>query len=145
MDFQTLPYVQDGKDGDIAATGFLVKKSSTDDTIVAGLKGNQYSDALLWGGGTVDDADHAANHNYVTRRGDKIPTLLKKDGTGKIGVFEINNNNIEINSDFVNVKFANSQDEGINDAEIKWSNSSWSNGVVNVNKKQTIENFGDTV
>jgi hypothetical protein len=94
VDFQTLPYVQDGKDGDIAATGFLVKKSSTDDTIVAGLKGNQDSDALLWGGGTVGDADHAANNNYVTSRGDKIPTLLKKDGTGKIGVMEIDSNNI---------------------------------------------------
>ena len=46
---------------------------------------------LLWGGGTYDEAFYAArNADYKkSTSGDPITTLLKKDGTGKIGIFKI--------------------------------------------------------
>lgn len=46
---------------------------------------------LLWGGGTYDEAFYAArNAGYLKKAGgDPITTLLKKDGTGKIGIFKI--------------------------------------------------------
>ena len=46
---------------------------------------------LLWGGGTYDEAFYAArNADYKkSANGDPITTLIKKDGTGKIGIFKI--------------------------------------------------------
>ena len=46
---------------------------------------------LLWGGATYDEAFYAArNAGYLKKAGgDPITTLLKKDGTGKIGIFKI--------------------------------------------------------
>lgn len=46
---------------------------------------------LMWGGGTYINALYAALHDYYMASGSssKITTLLKKDGTGKIGVFYI--------------------------------------------------------
>jgi hypothetical protein len=44
-------------------------------------------DAFIWGGATKEEAKHAATNNYYLSENseDKITTLIKKDGTGKIG------------------------------------------------------------
>ena len=59
-------------------------KSKTDTS----LSGND--NILLWGGGTYNEAFYAALNNYKkSSSGSEITTLLKKDGTGKIGIFKI--------------------------------------------------------
>lgn len=134
-DFIILPVVEDGKDGEIKteiANEFLVYGiGDKEDQVVAGLTKDP---VFFWGGGTQEES-----------REQKPPLYFNTDGTGKIGVFEINKNNIEINSDFVNVKFTNSQNESIDAGEIKWSNSTWYNGINNFNKGRTIENFDQSV
>ena len=59
--------------------------------VTAGLSGLSKDNILLWGGATYDEAFYAAQHDeYRTgENGRPITTLLKKDGTGKIGVYKI--------------------------------------------------------
>lgn len=54
---------------------------------------------LLWGGGTYEEAFYAANNaNYYKAASGTTPitTLIKKDGTGKIGVFKISSTQITV-------------------------------------------------
>ena len=53
---------------------------------------------LLWGGATYDEAFYAArNAGYLKKAGgDPITTLLKKDGTGKIGIFKISEDSVVV-------------------------------------------------
>lgn len=63
----------------------------------AGLSGLDDDNVLAWGGGDYEDAVTAAqnsdpengNGTYNKKDGTEITTLLKKDGTGKIGIFKI--------------------------------------------------------
>ena len=65
--------------------------------ITAGMSGliqnkdGEQDNVLLWGGGTYIDAFNASRDaNYLKETGGTpITTLLKKDGTGKIGIFKI--------------------------------------------------------
>ena len=65
--------------------------------ITAGMSGliqnkdGEQDNVLLWGGGTYIDAFNASRDaNYLKETGGiPITTLLKKDGTGKIGIFKI--------------------------------------------------------
>jgi hypothetical protein len=54
-------------------------------------------EVLMWGGGTYNEAFAASKNNYKSDTNKFIPTLLKKDGTGKIGVFEIDTNKAVVN------------------------------------------------
>lgn len=63
----------------------------------AGLSGLDDDNVLAWGGGDYEDAVEAAqnsdpesgNGTYAKKDGTEITTLIKKDGTGKIGIFKI--------------------------------------------------------
>lgn len=57
----------------------------------AGISGLDGDNILLWGGATYAQALNAALHDYFLNgtSGDLINTLLKMDGTGKIGCFRI--------------------------------------------------------
>lgn len=63
----------------------------------AGLSGLDDDNVLAWGGGDYEDAVEAAKNSdpesgdgtYNKKDGSEITTLIKKDGTGKIGIFKI--------------------------------------------------------
>ena len=59
--------------------------------VTAGLSGLSKDNILLWGGATYDEAFYAAQHDEYRKseNGSPITTLIKKDGTGKIGIFKI--------------------------------------------------------
>ena len=89
QDFVILPVVRDGAPGTLEASVLEVKEGTT---TVAGLNGTADSEALLWGGGTWQEAAEASASSTFSKGSGKgaITTLIKKDGTGKIGVFQIN-------------------------------------------------------
>ena len=71
----------------------------TSDVVSAGISGVSGTtqipeNVLLWGGGTYADAVNASNTDYYKSgySGNLITTLLKKDGTGKIGCARIIDN-----------------------------------------------------
>lgn len=59
---------------------------TTTEKVTAGMSGLNDDNVLMWGGGNYNDAAHAAQNEYKKINGEDITTLLKKDGTGKIGV-----------------------------------------------------------
>lgn len=88
-DFQTISSVRDGKDGEIIteiANEFLVEGTGDKaNEVVAGLTKD---DVFFWGGGTQEES-----------KAQQTPLYFKTDGTGKIGVFKINeDNNVEIST-----------------------------------------------
>lgn len=80
--------------GGLVMTQALMLKNEND-VVTAGMSGLQGSkdnpeNVLLWGGGTYKEAvNAAASPTYDKENGIPITTLLKKDGTGKIGIFKI--------------------------------------------------------
>ena len=88
-----------------------------DGSVTAGMSGlTTYNDkedkVLLWGGGTYEEAFAAANSDtYETGNGD-ITTLLKKDGTGKIGIFRISDTQAVVKTDQGEVLIDASTDNG---------------------------------
>ena len=82
--------------GGLLMTGVLMLKDTDNKTVTAGMSGltekdGEKDNVLLWGGGTYFDAFNASRDaNYLKKAGGTpITTLLKKDGTGKIGIFKI--------------------------------------------------------
>lgn len=68
-------------------------RSSYNNTVVP-------DNVLMWGGGTYVDAFLAAlSKDYLKEDGTTITTLLKKDGTGKIGCFKINGSSAVVDND----------------------------------------------
>lgn len=65
--------------------------------VTAGLSGLDEDNVLLWGGANYQDAVVAADHDYKKENGELITSLIKKDGTGKIGVFEVDNDSAVVN------------------------------------------------
>ena len=82
--------------GGLTMTNVLMLKNLAGD-VTAGMSGltqktgtTTADNVLLWGGGTYDEAFAAAlSANYYKSGTTPITTLLKKDGTGKIGIFKI--------------------------------------------------------
>ena len=83
--------------GGLVLTNVLALKNAND-KVTAGMSGIDDDNILLWGGGTYEDAVTAKNNttNYKKQDGTPITTLLKKDGTGKIGVFRIESSKASI-------------------------------------------------
>ena len=75
--------------GGLVLTNVIELKNEQGD-ITAGLSGIDSDNVLLWGGGTYDTAKEAAKDNS------HITTVIKKDGTGKIGIFNIDDNKVVI-------------------------------------------------
>ena len=80
--------------GGLTMTNVLMLKNLAG-SVTAGMSGltkheNKEDKVLMWGGGTYEEAYAAANsENYYKSGTTPITTLLKKDGTGKIGIFKI--------------------------------------------------------
>ena len=84
--------------GGLVLTNVLALRDTDNTTVTAGMSGVKSDNILLWGGGTYEDAVTAKNNttSYKKQNGTPITTLLKKDGTGKIGVFRIESNKASI-------------------------------------------------
>ena len=65
----------------------------------AGMSGVQDDNILLWGGADYANAENAAKNDYAKLNGVPITTLIKKDGTGKIGVTRIDEDSIRVVTD----------------------------------------------
>jgi len=82
--------------GGLVMTNVLMLKNEQNN-VTAGMSGltgttDNPEKVLLWGGGDYNDATVAAadtTGEYKKEDGTPITTLLKKDGTGKIGIFKI--------------------------------------------------------
>lgn len=78
--------------GGLVMTNLLMLKDTANagGEVNAGMSGVEADNILFWGGGTYDDAVAAKKSpNYYKSGTTPITTLLKKDGTGKIGIFKI--------------------------------------------------------
>lgn len=84
--------------GGLTMTNVLMLKSIPENgsqaVVTAGMSGlteyeNKKDNVLMWGGGTYEEAYAAANNDTYNTGNGTITTLLKKDGTGKIGIFKI--------------------------------------------------------
>lgn len=78
--------------GGLVSTSVIELQDGGDTT--AGISGLNNDGILLWGGATYSEACNAAaeGNDYYTQpgKGDRqITTLIRKDGTGKIGIFKI--------------------------------------------------------
>lgn len=82
--------------GGLVLTNVMALKD-LDGNVTAGLSGLDEDNVLLWGGANYQDAVVAANHDYRKEDGELITSLIKKDGTGKIGVFEVDNDSAIVN------------------------------------------------
>lgn len=79
--------------GGLTMTNVLMLKNLAG-SVTAGMSGltthnNKEDKVLMWGGGTYEEAYAAANNDTYNTGSGTITTLLKKDGTGKIGIFKI--------------------------------------------------------
>ena len=87
--------------GGLLMTNVLMLKNESN-KVTAGMSGLSGTSAnpekvLLWGGGDYYDASNAANSStYAKKDGTPITTLLKKDGTGKIGIFKIDDESVMV-------------------------------------------------
>ena len=91
--------------GGLLMTNVLMLKNLAG-AVTAGMSGltkktgtSTADNVLLWGGGTYEEAFYAANNaNYYKAASGTTPitTLIKKDGTGKIGVFKISSTQITV-------------------------------------------------
>ena len=91
-------YLKEALQQSTRITGGLVSTSVIElqdgGTTTAGISGLNSDGILLWGGATYSEACNAATegNDYYTQPGKcdrQITTLLRKDGTGKIGIFKI--------------------------------------------------------
>lgn len=107
--------------GGLVMTNVLMLKN-INGKVTAGISGITEEDenVLLWGGGTYKEAEYASKNDYAKdTTGDKMPVLLKKDGTGKMGCFEIvNENTISVNSEDGNSKIIISAGKNKQDTSI---------------------------
>ena len=78
--------------GGLVSTGVILLMDG--EKVTAGISGTKDDNILVFGGGTYSEAVNAAkndnDYHKQPGKGDKqITTLIKKDGTGKIGIFKI--------------------------------------------------------
>lgn len=112
--------------GGLVMTNVLMLKSIPENdskaVVTAGMSGmttykGKNDKVLMWGGGTYEEAYAAANsENYYKSGTTPITTLLKKDGTGKIGIFKIGEDKVEIdvpNHGLISIDASNSGESGI--------------------------------
>ena len=90
--------------GGLVMTNVLMLKDEKG-RVTAGMSGmvgteENPENILAWGGATYEQALYAALNGYLKGNvsSELITTLLKKDGTGKMGVFYINKDNAEVNT-----------------------------------------------
>ena len=104
--------------GGLVLTNVLMLRDFDNKTVTAGMSGltekdGEIDNVLLWGGGTYQEAFYASRDaNYLKEAGGTpITTLIKKDGTGKIGIFRIEKDKVAIRT--ANGTVVIDDDEGI--------------------------------
>ena len=81
--------------GGLLATSVILLRDGEE--VTAGMSGVKDDNILLFGGGSYSEAVNAASSpTYDKGDGKPITSLLKKDGTGKIGAFYVDENTIEV-------------------------------------------------
>lgn len=87
--------------GGLVLTNVLALRNIDNTTVTGGMSGVINDNVLLWGGGTYEDAVSASESSDYISSGTSIPitTLIKKDGTGKIGAFFIDKDTVKVVSD----------------------------------------------
>ena len=87
--------------GGLFLTNIIALRDSNNTLITGGMSGIKDDNVLLWGGGTYNHAVSAAKSPSYVSAGTGIPitTLIKKDGTGKIGAFFIDKDTVKVVSD----------------------------------------------
>lgn len=87
--------------GGLFLTNIIALRDSNNTLITGGMSGIKDDNVLLWGGGTYNHAVSAAKSPDYISAGTGIPitTLIKKDGTGKIGAFFIDKDTVKVVSD----------------------------------------------
>lgn len=157
MDAKSLMYLKDAlaNDTDIAGgiiatstiqlrdwTGNYLSDGKTKEYKVnSGLSGLDNDNVLMWGGGTYEEAANAAltdNDFHVgkDKTGRQITSLLKTDGTGKIGCFHIiNDNTIAVKSSDDNSDIVISAGENEKDTNI----------IINQDGDMKVLISGDTI
>ena len=97
VDLDFLIEIKDGANSRLETS--VLSMLDQDGNEVAGIDGTSDTDILLWGGGTHSQAKFAIDHGYYvdTTYTTKIPTLIQKNGEGKLGIFELgkDDHNIE--------------------------------------------------
>lgn len=98
--------------GGLTMTNVLMLKN-LQGAVTAGMSGltklpsdsSKSENVLLWGGGTYEDAYNAAESADYYKKDSATPitTLLKKDGTGKIGVFYIGEDKVLVKTAYGSV------------------------------------------
>ena len=91
--------------GGLVMTNILALRGSDGKTVTAGMSGIEDDNILLWGGGTYQEAVAAKNSTSYYKNGTTpITTLIKKDGTGKLGVFRIDDEGATIDDNMLDEK-----------------------------------------
>lgn len=85
--------------GGLVMTNVLMLKdlANAGGSVGAGMSGISADNIFMWCGGTYEDAVHAKDNDFEKLNGSDITTLLKKDGTGKIGIFKISETQAVVN------------------------------------------------
>ena len=115
---EALTYETDIAGGIVATTSIQLRdKVGSDYVVNAGISGIEDDNVLLWGGGTYEEAVAASKSvNYYKNGTTPITSLLKKDGQGKIGIFKIGEEKVEINvpnNGLISIDASNSGESGI--------------------------------
>lgn len=98
--------------GGLVMTNVLLLKNEKN-KVTAGMSGlagtsSNPEKVMLFAGGTYEDATlAAADPDYKKKDGTPITTLIKKDGTGKIGVFRIGENSVRVVTDSSTIVITN--------------------------------------
>lgn len=110
--------------GGLTMTNVLALKDETN-KITGGMSGLSNDNILMWGGGSYRDAVQMALKENYDIRTDKPITFLRKDGTGKVGIFKIGSDKADVqvpNGGFISIKAGGTTESGIfiaNNKEIK--------------------------
>lgn len=96
----------------VAVKGVLSMKNQSN-VVQSGISGKSDDNILIWGGGTYANALWAKDHNYKieARNPAEIMTLIKRDGTGKIGIFRILQNSVQVFDENGDLKVEITNDE----------------------------------
>lgn len=96
--------------GGLVMTNVMMLKNEDGD-VTAGMSGlsgtqNNPENVLMWGGATYQEALYASNNDYKKASGsaEEITTLMKKDGTGKMGVFRIADDKVVVKTSYGQVE-----------------------------------------
>lgn len=105
--------------GGLLATSVILLRDGEE--VTAGISGIKDDNILLFGGGSYDEAVNAASpdndfHVGENKTGRQITSLLDKQGKGKLGIFRIGDDKVDIKMPYgglISIDVSNSSESGI--------------------------------